>query len=102
MCHRVVMVLTTSLVERWEGLSLSTRDLSICQESVSTGSKFLEVVNRKERKVSLIDSAMADYLPSRNTLVPHTEQVPLVAALPFFKTTFCSFLISLFALHLKQ
>ena len=38
----------------------------------------------------------------RNTFVPHFGQIPRVAGLPFFSVTFWGFLISTFALHLKQ
>ena len=37
-----------------------------------------------------------------NTLVPHFGHVPLVAGLPFFRTTCSSFLISTFSLHFTQ
>jgi len=36
------------------------------------------------------------------TFVPHFEQVPVTAGLPFFIVTSCGSLISVFALHLTQ
>jgi hypothetical protein len=41
-------------------------------------------------------------LPILKTFVPHTEQVPVVAGLPFFIVVAVGFLISLFALHFTQ
>ena len=38
----------------------------------------------------------------RKTEVPHTGQIPLIAALPFLSVTFCGFLISRLALHFTQ
>jgi hypothetical protein len=40
--------------------------------------------------------------PILNILVPQTEQVPFVAGLPFFMTTWDSPFICLFALHFTQ
>jgi hypothetical protein len=40
--------------------------------------------------------------PIRNTPVPHTAQIPLVAGLPFFKVTAVGFFISTFLRHLTQ
>jgi hypothetical protein len=34
--------------------------------------------------------------------VPHLEQVPFIAGLPFFIVTFCASFISDFALHFTQ
>ena len=42
------------------------------------------------------------YLPILNSVVPQTGHTPLVAGLPFFITTSCGFLISLFVLHFMQ
>jgi len=42
------------------------------------------------------------YPPIRNTLVPHTGQIPLVAGLPFFMVILVGFLISTLALHFTQ
>ena len=49
----------------------------------------------------IIVDIFRDY-PIRHILVPHVGQAPLVAAFPFFKVTFCGFLISFLVRHLKQ
>jgi len=42
------------------------------------------------------------YLPILKTVVPHLGHTPFVAGRLFFKVTLAGFLISTFALHLKQ